>query len=104
MGETTNTIINTSVTTTASKEYLTLTSEEVTALGKLYDIDDEMMNFWFGEAGEAFADMADICEREFDNLTVFSDNVNKELDSVSENFGNLDTDRSGSIEIGTSEG
>jgi hypothetical protein len=43
--------------------------------------------------------MADIIEREFDNLTVFTDNVNNELEKVGTNFGSLDDDRSGSIEI-----
>jgi uncharacterized protein YukE len=92
-------ILDEEVTDAAAKEYLALTEEEVKALGQLYDVDDEMMNFWFGEGGEAFADMADIIEREFDNLTVFTDNVNNELEKVGTNFGSLDDDRSGSIEI-----
>ncbi len=92
-------ILDEEVTDAAAKEYLALTEEEVKALGQLYDVDDEMMNFWFGEGGEALADMADIIEREFDNLTVFTDNVNNELEKVGTNFGSLDDDRSGSIEI-----
>lgn len=92
-------ILDEEVTDAAAKEYLALTEEEVKALGQLYDVDDEMMNFWFGEGGEAFADMADIIEREFDNLTVFTDNVNNELEKEGINFGSLDDDRSGSIEI-----
>lgn len=94
-----NVLVEEEVTEVAAEEYLALTQEEVIARGQLYDVDDEMYNFWFGEGGEAFADMADIIEREFDNLTVFTDNVNNELEKVGDNFGSLDDDRSGSIEI-----
>ncbi len=59
MGLENNVIIEEETTAAAATEYLALTQEEVTALGRLYEVDDEMMNFWFGEGGEAFADMAD---------------------------------------------
>ncbi len=94
-----NVIIDSAVTTTASNEYLTLTTEETATLGNLYSLDGEMMNYWFGEAGEAFVDMSNIIEREVNNLTTFSDNVHNELAQSVVNFDDLDTDRSESVEI-----
>ena len=101
MGTPDNVLIDKNVTSHAANEYLALSEEEVTALGQLYEIDGEMMNYWFGEGGEAFTDMANIIEKEFNNLNIFSEDVHEALDSTGTNFVEQDQDVSDSLEVET---
>lgn len=91
--------VDRTVTTHAAGEYLSLSEEEIAALGQLYGIDGDMMNNWFGEGGEAFIDMANVVEKEFNNMNIFTEDVQNALDTTVTNFEEQDKDVADSIEV-----
>lgn len=99
-----NVLNNPLVTNNASVQYVDLTFEESASLSKLYPVNDALMNYWLGEAGDCFVNMANGIETRLNNMKMFTNNAaNGTAESIL-NFNYADTEAGDSLTVdGTEE-
>lgn len=90
---------NALITNNAHVEYEGVFEEETGAYKELESINNKLAFSWYGEAGDAFADMALSVETNMKDSMQFSNNSSMATEDVADNFVKLDGDRKDSLEI-----
>lgn len=105
MGSTyTDVIMNYETTSGCMLDHIQISEEETKYLKKLGDKNKELMNDWFGVAGDAFQQMASTIEVQMGDAIVFSDNCAVGNDQLITNFSTGDGSRSESLDVQVSTG
>ena len=91
-------INNTQVTKNANLVYLTTHESEKTEEAKLLNANDELINSWYGVAGDAFMCMANIIEDGVGLTAGFTQNSAFATDDAVYHFGKEDGSRKDSMD------
>ena len=101
MGNYDDVIMNYEATRGAMMDHIQITEEEAALLKNLDDVHGDLIDYWLGESGEVFRQMASTIEAEVGDAMRFSENCTVGNDQLITNAEELDVDRSNSLETST---
>lgn len=99
MGNYQDRLMDYDTTDSVRRDHLQLSEDEARYLKKLSEVNGELMNRWFGPAGDVFEKVASTIESELSNTVRFSDNCAVGNDQLLTNFTSADGSRSEALEI-----
>ena len=85
------------VTRAVAASYSNASMEQKTELESIKAVDEEMANWWLGNAGDSFGNMSKQIENELQSLSSFTHNAHSTLNSQISGFQNEDQDVMSSI-------
>ena len=89
---------NTQVTKAANLLYTTTYESEKSEEARLFDVNDELINSWYGVAGDAFMCMANTIEDDLGITERFTQNSSLATDDLVYHFGQEDVARRDSVD------
>ena len=101
MGSYDDVIMDYEATQGALIDHIQISEEEAALLKNLDDVHGALANYWLGESGEIFCQMASTIEVEVGDAMRFSENCTVANGQLITNAEALDSDRADSIETST---
>ena len=90
-------INNIEVTRAAANSFDDAAMDQKAELASMKTVDEEMANWWFGNAGDSFGNMSWLIENELQSLSAFTGNSHSTLNQQITRFQGDDTDVAASL-------
>lgn len=104
MGNYEDVIMNYETTSGVMLDHLQISEDEAKVLKTLGEVHGDLIDYWFGDSGDVFRQVASTIEVEMGDAIRFSENCTVGNGQLIINCSELDSDRSDSIETTTDEG